>query len=129
MAVWYNLWSFGIYFPFWYVWTKKNLATIVWAPKAIVVNNDISHLVQIIKHLSCHRAFEETKTHFSFIQMQMRIPVQEADEENGTKTRQFRRYLHAHTKGRQFGIGEPTRDQSRLLKQNYFLEQAKAKLR
>jgi hypothetical protein len=21
------LWSFGIFFPFWYVWTKKNLAT------------------------------------------------------------------------------------------------------
>jgi hypothetical protein len=22
-----SLWSFGIFFPFWYVWTKKNLAT------------------------------------------------------------------------------------------------------
>jgi hypothetical protein len=22
------LWSFGIFFPFWYVWTKKNLATL-----------------------------------------------------------------------------------------------------
>jgi hypothetical protein len=28
MAVWYILWSFGIYFPIWYVWTKKNLATL-----------------------------------------------------------------------------------------------------
>jgi hypothetical protein len=27
MDVWYSWWSFGIYFPFWYVWTKKNLAT------------------------------------------------------------------------------------------------------
>jgi hypothetical protein len=26
MAVWYSLWSFGI---FWYVWTTKNLATLV----------------------------------------------------------------------------------------------------
>jgi hypothetical protein len=36
MAIWYNLWLFGIacgrwlyFFPFWYVWTKKNLATLV----------------------------------------------------------------------------------------------------
>jgi hypothetical protein len=27
--VWYSLWSFGIFFAFWYVWTKKNLATMV----------------------------------------------------------------------------------------------------
>jgi hypothetical protein len=34
MAIWYNLWPFWyslwslvIFFPFWYVWTKKNLAT------------------------------------------------------------------------------------------------------
>jgi cellobiose-specific phosphotransferase system component IIC len=24
-----SLWLFGIFFPFWYVWTKKNLATVV----------------------------------------------------------------------------------------------------
>jgi hypothetical protein len=29
MAVWYSLWSFVIFFPIWYVWTKKNLATLV----------------------------------------------------------------------------------------------------
>jgi hypothetical protein len=29
MAVWYSLWSIGTLFPFWYVWTKKNLATLV----------------------------------------------------------------------------------------------------
>jgi hypothetical protein len=29
MAVWYSLWSFGIFFPFWYVWTKENLATLL----------------------------------------------------------------------------------------------------
>jgi hypothetical protein len=29
MFVWYSLWSFGIFFPFWYVWTKKNLATLL----------------------------------------------------------------------------------------------------
>jgi hypothetical protein len=28
MAFWYGLWSFGIFFTFWYVWTKKNLATL-----------------------------------------------------------------------------------------------------
>jgi hypothetical protein len=28
MAVWYSLWSFVIFFPFWYVWIKKNLATL-----------------------------------------------------------------------------------------------------
>jgi hypothetical protein len=28
MAVRYSLWSFGIFFPFWYVGTKKNLATL-----------------------------------------------------------------------------------------------------
>jgi hypothetical protein len=29
MAVWHILWSFGILFSFWYVWTKKNLATLI----------------------------------------------------------------------------------------------------
>jgi hypothetical protein len=29
MAIWYSLWSFSILFPFWYVWTKKNLAALV----------------------------------------------------------------------------------------------------
>jgi hypothetical protein len=37
MAIWYNLWpfgigslwSFGIVFPIWNVWTKKNLATLL----------------------------------------------------------------------------------------------------
>jgi hypothetical protein len=28
MAVWCSLWSFGIFFPFWYVLTEKNLATL-----------------------------------------------------------------------------------------------------
>jgi hypothetical protein len=35
MAIWYNLWPFGIvcgplvyFFPISYVWTKKNLATL-----------------------------------------------------------------------------------------------------
>jgi hypothetical protein len=28
MAVWYSVWSFGIFSPFWFVWTKKNLATL-----------------------------------------------------------------------------------------------------
>jgi hypothetical protein len=29
MAIWYGLWSFGTVFSFWYVWTKKNLATLI----------------------------------------------------------------------------------------------------
>jgi hypothetical protein len=28
MAVWYNLWSLGIFYTFWFVWTTKNLATL-----------------------------------------------------------------------------------------------------
>jgi hypothetical protein len=27
-AIWYNLWSFGIFYTFWYAWIKKNLATL-----------------------------------------------------------------------------------------------------
>jgi hypothetical protein len=29
MVVLYRLWPFGIFFPFWYVWTKKNLAAMI----------------------------------------------------------------------------------------------------
>jgi hypothetical protein len=28
MAVWHSLCPFGILFPFWYVWTRENLATL-----------------------------------------------------------------------------------------------------
>jgi hypothetical protein len=28
MAIWYSLWSFGIFFPIWNVWRNKNLATL-----------------------------------------------------------------------------------------------------
>jgi hypothetical protein len=28
MAIWYNLWSFGIFSQAWYIWTKKILATL-----------------------------------------------------------------------------------------------------
>jgi hypothetical protein len=28
MIVWYSFGSFDIFFPFWYYWTKKNLATL-----------------------------------------------------------------------------------------------------
>jgi hypothetical protein len=28
MVVWYSFLSFDIFFPFWYVWAKKNLATL-----------------------------------------------------------------------------------------------------
>jgi hypothetical protein len=37
MAVSYSLWSFGIFFPIWYVWTKKNLATLI--PDPTKINN------------------------------------------------------------------------------------------
>jgi hypothetical protein len=36
MAVWYSLWSFGMYLTIWNVWTKKNLATL--SQKAIIIN-------------------------------------------------------------------------------------------
>jgi hypothetical protein len=32
MAIWYIMWSFGIFFPFWYIATEKNLATLPAAP-------------------------------------------------------------------------------------------------
>jgi hypothetical protein len=46
-ALWYNLWPFGIgslwsfsiFFPFWYVWTKKNLATLNWLQVLSVVKD------------------------------------------------------------------------------------------
>jgi hypothetical protein len=37
MAVWRSLWLFGILFPFWYVWTKKNLATLKYTLAGIPV--------------------------------------------------------------------------------------------
>jgi hypothetical protein len=29
MAVWYGLFPYGMLLPFWYVWTMKNLATLL----------------------------------------------------------------------------------------------------
>jgi hypothetical protein len=29
MAILYILWSFGNFFPFWYIWTNKNMATLL----------------------------------------------------------------------------------------------------
>jgi hypothetical protein len=43
MAVWYNLWSFGIFFTFWFVWTTKNLATLIWSTLSYV-EVDLQHL-------------------------------------------------------------------------------------
>jgi hypothetical protein len=45
MAIWYNLrqlcsyslWWFGIFFTFWYVWTKKNLATLYCTIYVVVI--------------------------------------------------------------------------------------------
>jgi hypothetical protein len=42
MAIWYSLWSFDIFSPFWYVWTKTNLATLsVPSNKSMPENADI----------------------------------------------------------------------------------------
>jgi hypothetical protein len=38
-AVCYSLWSFGIFFPIWYVWIKKNLATLICLTVFILVQN------------------------------------------------------------------------------------------
>jgi hypothetical protein len=35
VAIWYILWLFDIFFPFWYVWTEINLATLGLAHFAI----------------------------------------------------------------------------------------------
>jgi hypothetical protein len=29
MAVWYSFSTLGMLFPFWYIWTEKNLATLI----------------------------------------------------------------------------------------------------
>jgi hypothetical protein len=39
MAVRYSLWSFGIFFPFCYVWAKKNLATLLVANSFTLVSS------------------------------------------------------------------------------------------
>jgi hypothetical protein len=47
MAIWYSLWSFVIFFPIWYVWTKRNLATLAttasFQAKRIFQKNECSH--------------------------------------------------------------------------------------
>jgi hypothetical protein len=40
-AVWCSVWSFGISFPFWYVWTKKNLATLVKGRMQVNAQNNL----------------------------------------------------------------------------------------
>jgi hypothetical protein len=37
MAVWYSLWSFVIFFTIWYVWTKKNLATLLFTEQNTII--------------------------------------------------------------------------------------------
>jgi hypothetical protein len=50
-VTWYNLWPFGIVcshislFPFWYVWTMKNLATLLPVKNTAFEN----------KHLAVHK--------------------------------------------------------------------------
>jgi hypothetical protein len=36
MAAWYSLWSVGVFFPFWYALTKKNLATLLRRSRLII---------------------------------------------------------------------------------------------
>jgi hypothetical protein len=53
-SIWYNLWlfdmaghhlvyfsQFGIFFPIWYVWTKKNLATLLSTHKQCILSHFI----------------------------------------------------------------------------------------
>jgi hypothetical protein len=42
MAIWYSLWSFGKFFPFWCVWTKKNLATLIGTALWVLPSSDFS---------------------------------------------------------------------------------------
>jgi hypothetical protein len=41
MDVWYSLCSFSILFPFWYVWTKKNLATLILRSMLVYIGRGI----------------------------------------------------------------------------------------
>jgi hypothetical protein len=55
MTVWYSLWSFGIFFLIWYVWTKKYLATLIY----VQTNRDV-----LSKHnwkLNCCKACSATE--------------------------------------------------------------------
>jgi hypothetical protein len=66
MAVWCSLWTTGIFLPFCYVWTKKNLATLTLRPLCralfmVLVSPwfwvnlfalAYIHQVQFLKHLS-----------------------------------------------------------------------------
>jgi hypothetical protein len=53
VVIWYNVWQFGIvrgrwvyFFPFWYVWTKKILATMVGIAKS--TKNNTTHARQLM---------------------------------------------------------------------------------
>jgi hypothetical protein len=35
LVVWYSLYPFGIFFPVWYVWTKKNLVPLASYPSVL----------------------------------------------------------------------------------------------
>jgi hypothetical protein len=49
MAVWYSLWSFGTFSPFWYDWTKKNLATLL-------SSEMLNFFLRVICRIPIHRA-------------------------------------------------------------------------
>jgi hypothetical protein len=61
MVVWYSLWSFGIYFPIWYVWTKKNLATLLATAK---VHKQTSDNKMVLQKINCNRQRRKMTSEF-----------------------------------------------------------------
>jgi hypothetical protein len=45
MPFWYRLWSFGVFFPFWHVWTNKNLATLAYTLAGFDLTTPSSSLI------------------------------------------------------------------------------------
>jgi hypothetical protein len=48
MAIWYSLWSFGIFSPFWYVCTEKHLATLVLLNSTLATSESRSKVNKLV---------------------------------------------------------------------------------
>jgi hypothetical protein len=75
MAVWCRLWSFGIFFPFWYVLTKKNLATLTvrMAPVLGEVSNTVRRNSIFDKSADCIGMTERMTKRLDFSARQNKI--------------------------------------------------------
>jgi hypothetical protein len=48
MSFWYSLRSFGIFFTFWYVWTEKNLATLLLTAKSLSLPANVLNIFHTV---------------------------------------------------------------------------------